>query len=132
MNYNDISGENMKKIIIFKLMVLIINVVFISTFFSTSATSNTIIVTEDRINNDHILITYNFEEPIIEEIKIGNEYFNKLVSKGAIYTGEPGQPALPSKAVKLLIPYKTKVKNIEIISDKKESISNGIKIQILL
>ncbi len=72
------------------------------------------------IRNHGIRIEIDFPSPTITEVR---EY-HRVTIKGMPSLGQPGEPVLPVKTIKILIPFGQEVKRIK-VSSKKERILKG-------
>jgi len=75
--------------------------------------------------SNSISMTFNFDQPTIEEITIGEQTYHRIFLSDVLNDGLPGEPKLPKKGVHMLLPYKTAVKQVvvtpsdRILLDKK-------------
>lgn len=66
-----------------------------------------------------ISVLYSFSEPILEQVKIGEKVYDRLIMMDASGFGNPGEPQLPAKGAYILLPQQTQVKNI-VVTGRKE------------
>jgi len=62
---------------------------------------------------------YTFERPKVREIMIEGDIYHRITMADAPNFGQIGHPALPARGVQILLPYGTKVENIEIVPGEK-------------
>ncbi len=81
-------------------------------------------------NGEHsaIKVSYRFNEPTIEKLKIGEEVYDVVTMEGTAINGKVGEPALPAKGAYILLPQNTNVKSIEVLPGKKISLGTGYKV----
>ena len=69
-------------------------------------------------------LTYDFAEPVIGKpvigkIAIGEQEYDTVSIPGCDMYGAPGEPVLPVKTARILIPYGEEVRDIQVISGKE-------------
>ena len=70
-------------------------------------------------NSNQIIVTYSFEQPIIEKIRIENIVYDDVVLPGVISAGNPGEPCLPIKGAYILLPQGTTVDKITVTTSER-------------
>ena len=78
-------------------LILVFIFIFVSLFVLVNA------------KNGQIRINYNFPEPKNEKINIGNFEYDRIIVEGLENYGVPGNPVLPIKTAKILIPQDAKI-----------------------
>ncbi|MGF3553941.1 MAG: FG-GAP-like repeat-containing protein [Thermoplasmatota archaeon] len=74
--------------------------------------------------------TFSFLEPGLEEIELRGTKFSKINMQGCIALGKNvGEPSLPVKFVKLLIPPGKTVKNVLVSGESKEVAVKGVNLR---
>ncbi|MCK4373379.1 MAG: hypothetical protein KAW61_09530, partial [candidate division Zixibacteria bacterium] len=58
---------------------------------------------------------YTFSRPHIETVKIDGEMFDRAVIDDCPVSGLIGQPALPTKRARILLPYGQQLSNVEVV-----------------
>jgi len=106
-----------------QILSVILIIILLSTIFSNSVFANE----KNEINQ--IIKTYKFNKPLIEKYIINNTTYDKISIKNTTNLGNPGDPNLPKYGVKILIPPKTEVKEIEIIPGEKKYLGSGYNIE---
>ncbi|MCD6222298.1 MAG: hypothetical protein J7K12_01255, partial [Thermoplasmata archaeon] len=101
-----------------KIMVVIVSLLFSSIVFSAKS---------ETASKDEISISVSFDNPIFKKVNIGNKTYDKIEIPNLHCVGNPGEPYLPSKAIRVLLPYGKKV-DIIIWNGKEISIGSGYKI----
>jgi len=82
-------------------------------------------VSSENINKDsNIIITYNFDNPQIEKIIIGENSYDRVQISETISTGKPNEPCLPIKGAYILLPKNSIID--EIIIEKNDPTSIGL------
>jgi len=76
-------------------------------------------VSESMAAGTSLTVEYSFESPRITEIAIGADTYHRLVMKDAPAAGNPGQPALPARGARILLPPGTEVESVEIVTGAK-------------
>jgi hypothetical protein len=66
-----------------------------------------------------IALTYDFAEPAIGKIVIGEQEYDTVSIPGCDLYGAPGEPVLPLKSAYILIPYGEEVQDIQVIPGKE-------------
>jgi hypothetical protein len=64
--------------------------------------------------SSEIIQEYSFAQPDIQNIKIDGKIYDRIIMAGAPNSGKIGHPALPAYGARILMPYGTIVKKIEI------------------
>jgi hypothetical protein len=78
---------------------------------------------------EQFAVRYTFERPVISDINIAGNTYQRVVMHGAPNGGFPGQPSLPGKGAYILLPYGSQVENIEIVSGEKILLGRGLMIE---
>ena len=103
-------------------------IIIISLLFSSMSTA--IIVNDDEdLNLKQISKSFSFIEPKITTIEIETKNYHRIFLEDCISTGDPGEPKLPVKGVKLLLPSKSSIDTIEIESEEKISLGSNLLIE---
>lgn len=98
---------------------LAIAVVFIILWSSVLAGIN------DVKDATSISVTYSFDKPIIKKVTTGNQAYDQVMLKDAPCSGNPSEPYLPTKGAYILLPQKTRVEEIKVITSEKISLGYG-------
>ena len=69
--------------------------------------------------NAQVTVSYSFERPEISSISAGSQTYDRITLMGAPNSSIAGQPALPEKGARILIPYGSEVADIKIITGEK-------------
>ncbi|MDH3892097.1 MAG: C25 family cysteine peptidase [candidate division Zixibacteria bacterium] len=72
--------------------------------------------------------TYTFERPRVETVKIAGELFDQAEIVGCPVTGLVGQPALPTKRARILLPYGQKLSSVEVVAGEKLLVGTGLRL----
>ena len=72
------------------------------------------------LSAEQISVTYTFERPSIERVRIAGEEFDEIVMPNAPNCGNKGEPSLPGYPARILLPYGTEIDNIRIEVDGRE------------
>jgi len=70
-------------------------------------------------SDNNIILTYSFQNPIIEIIDIEGTTYNRVSLPNCSPAGNPGEPKIPSKGAYILLPPKSKINNIQILPGEK-------------
>jgi PKD repeat protein len=73
-------------------------------------------------NPDIIVLNYTFDTPSFRTIKMLNEEFTRLSIKNLPMYGNVGEPRLPVKPIKILLPKSTTIKNINVEASNVKTI----------
>jgi len=79
--------------------------------------------------DSNITITYSFETPLVENIVIDGNFYNRVSMDDASCGGEIGFPSLPQKEARILLPLNTKLIDIEVIPGERFFIGSGFYIE---
>ena len=88
-------------------LILVFIFIFVSLFVLVNA------------KNGQIRINYNFPEPKNEKINIGNFEYDRIIVEGLENYGVPGNPVLPIKTAKILIPQDAIINKITVNANEK-------------
>jgi len=86
-----------------------IGLLFAAMLLSTLLLFNTAIATQP------IELTYDFAEPVIGKTIIGVQEYDTVSIPGCDMYGAPGEPVLPFKTARILIPYGEEVQDIQVV-----------------
>ena len=75
-----------------------------------------------------ISIEYDFKNPIIIEEKINGKIYDKIIINDIPSIGNPGEPNLPTAGAYILLPYHTKVNNLQVYYDEKICLGAGYNV----
>jgi hypothetical protein len=115
--------ENKKNILIKSIGVGIFLMLLLTTFFAGAITS------KEQEPIAKLRFIYNFDEPELKLTSINGKEFTEIYVKDTVnYGSRVGEPLQQSKSVKILLPYKTEIADIEVIGEpvKKDIRSTGI------
>ncbi|MFH1101951.1 MAG: C25 family cysteine peptidase [Methanobacteriota archaeon] len=124
----------MKKNRILKPLALGICIFIIATTCSpmfSAQKNDTISQTYSKISSEENLITltYTFEQPIVTQKKIGDITYTKVEMPDTLSMGKPGEPMLPEKSTKILIPFGEQVYSIDVIPGEKTSLDLSSRVE---
>ncbi|GEM_PF-805233 len=74
-------------------------------------------------------IDYFFDRPDISEIKIEGELYHRMIMPDVPNCGNPGQPSLPARGAKILLPFGSAVSSIEVVPGEKILIDSDLIIE---
>ena len=72
--------------------------------------------------------TYRFASPQVETVKIDDELFDRATIDGCPVSGVVGQPALPTKRARILLPYGHDFSGVEVITGEKLLVGTGLRL----
>ena len=108
----DISRRNLS---------IILCAILVITSFSS------IMVTSEKISYENLNYTFLFVEPKLSETNFDDNVYSTIDMPGCIAIGQQaGQPSLPVKNVKILIPPKKIVTNVQVVGTPVDVDVNGI------
>ena len=113
------SVEEQKKLIFKKWYSLFLMIALIITSFSTISIANT------NNSKEKILLTYNFESPIIKTLEIEGLIYERITLSKCMASGKIGEPLIPSKGANILLPPNSKVCNIQVIPGERQDLGDG-------
>jgi hypothetical protein len=76
-----------------------------------------------------IILTYNFEYPTIKTININGDAYDRISLTDCVTASNSGEPNIPSKGVYILLPPKSKLDDIQIITGEKQILGEGFNIE---
>jgi len=90
---------------------------------------NSIVISQKEYNdieNDHGIISfiYNFGNPTYSAINIKGEEFDRINLGDLPFSEKLGEPKLPVKPLKILLPYSTDIKQISLETSEKKILQN--------
>ena len=68
---------------------------------------------------EQVTMTYSFDRPQISQVTIDGQQYHRVTMPGCASGGIAGQPALPTRGARILLPMGTQVSNIAIVSGDK-------------
>ena len=74
-------------------------------------------------------VDYAFDRPVISQINIGGQLYDRVTMPGVSNGGNIGQPALPASGARILIPFGTEVSSIQVIPGEKISLGSDFLIE---
>jgi hypothetical protein len=101
------------------MFVAIILLLPMATFFAVADSVN---------NHDCIFVKYSFEQPLIDEVTIGDTVYDRVTMQGAPGAGALGEPSLPAQGAYILLPQNTKLDMITIMTGEKIALGSGFKV----
>jgi len=110
--------ETIRKISIYTLVAIFI--------FQSSFLSDYIIVADAKENNEMLTYTISFEHPILKQIKLDDKTFTTIEMSNCLSHATPGDPALPVRPIKILLPQGKKLSDIEVSYPKSVKIESEL------
>jgi hypothetical protein len=89
----------------------IISMLFLTACFAVTA--------GNEADNEQIVLTYNFPNPLIEDVEIENIKYQSVSMSDTLYTCTPNEPRLPVKEAHILLPQGSHVENVKISGEEK-------------
>jgi len=77
-----------------------------------------------------IEIPLYFEKPSLEKVKLYGKNFTRVEIKGCKLHMKEGEPCIPVKPLRILLPFKTEVKKIDVISSKRVKVAEFKNIEL--
>jgi len=77
-----------------------------------------------------ITISYSFSEPEVSDVVINGKQFTRATIDGLENSGLAGEPALPKKTARVLLPPKSSITSIEVIKEGMGVINNIDSIEL--
>lgn len=109
----------------FKINFLKINVIFITLFLIITSYSAFSLSTEKNEKN-YLFYQIDFEKPVIQKEITGDIIYYTVKMKNTDVYGDIGEPLLPAKEIRLLLPYETKLKSISVVTSERKFLENNI------
>lgn len=82
----------------------------------------------DDINNN-IIVQYSFETPLLENVVIDGNFYNRVLMHGVSCGGNIGYPSLPQKEAYILLPLNSKLIDIEVKPGERVFVGSGFYIE---
>jgi len=113
-----------EKINIFlKCNIILIGAVLLISSFSAIA------IEYNEKDKDMMNFSFSFDAPVIEKVTVENIVYDRVILKGASSLGDFGEPVLPVKEIKVLIPYEYNVGDISINTGKIVKIGSNFLVE---
>lgn len=96
---------------------------FILTFFNTTVHSENEYNTNTK-NNLNISLNFNFGTPTYSKVNINNEEYFKIKLDNLPVYEKIGEPKLPVKPLRILLPYSTDVEKITVITSEEKTLKD--------
>ena len=101
-----------KKNVFLKCNIILIGAVLLISSFSAIA------IEHNEKDKDIMNFSFSFDAPVIEKVTVENIVYDRVVLEGASSIGDFGEPVLPVKEIKILIPYEFRTGDISINTGK--------------
>ncbi len=88
-----------------------------------------LIVTASGALAGEIALEYKLDPPVISPFEFEGQSFHKVYMEDAPVTGNPGEPALPTLGVYVLLPYGTEFDGAEVTASNETLVTSGIRIE---
>ena len=79
--------------------------------------------------NNNFTIQYFFETPVVENVVIDGDFYNRVFLNGVSCGGDIGYPSLPQKEAYILLPLNSKLIDVEVIPSERVFLGSGFYIQ---
>ena len=76
-----------------------------------------------------ISVSYHFDSPAFESIVIGNQVYDHVIMPETPNSGDIGEPALPARGARILLPEGCVVERVEIIPGTKVTVGRAVNIE---
>ena len=76
-----------------------------------------------------LTVDYSFERPQISKVTIGGELYDRITMPGVPNCGNTGEPALPARGARILLPLGTEVSGIELVPGEKVLLGTDYRIE---
>jgi len=73
---------------------------------------------------------YIFEKPTVQKIILNGKTFDKITLSDLPSISRPNKPVIPIKPLSILLPQKTKIKNVEVFTSEKTLLGKGYNIEL--
>jgi len=88
-----------------------------------------ILSTPNYQNMNDLIFDFTFDEPLIENIILGEEVINRVTLSDLPLMSQTEKPILPIKPVRILLPQKSMFKNVEVVASEKTFLGEGYNIE---
>jgi hypothetical protein len=78
---------------------------------------------------ERVSVDYSFDRPEVSEVMIAGQSYHRLSMPECPNGGQPGQPALPECGARVLIPFGTKVSDVQVIAGERVSLGAGYYVE---
>jgi hypothetical protein len=82
----------------------------------------------DQTDNNST-IQYFFEKPVVENVVIDGDFYNRIFLNDVSCGGDIGYPSLPQKEAYILLPLNSKLIDVEVIPSERVFLGSGFYIQ---
>ena len=82
-----------------------------------------------RAAAEQLTVEYSFERPEVSSLEIGGQMYDRVTMPGCSNGGNTGEPALPARGARILLPFGTEVSSIEIAPAEQVSLGSGYFIE---
>jgi len=79
--------------------------------------------------DNQVSVDYEFNRPYVVPVNIGGVDYDRVIMENADLCGNPGQPRLPSRGARILLPPQSEVSSIEVIQGERIKIGEGYNIE---
>jgi PKD repeat protein len=86
----------------------------------TSSTISVLSIKNNQIDNNSIILEYNFEDISFSTVKILNKNQTRLTIDNLPLTGDPGKPRVPVKPLRILLPKNSEIKELTLTHSEPE------------
>ena len=77
-------------------------------------------------------VEYAFERPTVSKVIVGGEEYDRVVLPGCASGGDTGQPSLPARGARILLPFGTEVSDIEVLPGEPVLLGDGYVVEPVL
>ncbi len=74
--------------------------------------------------SEQVTVEYTFERPAIDEVRVGDDYYDRITMPGCPKAGNVGEPALPATGAHILLPYGVEVESIEVVPGERVALGS--------
>jgi hypothetical protein len=78
---------------------------------------------------EQLTITYSFERPTVSTVQIAGKLYDRVSMPGVANGGNAGQPALPARGARVLLPMGTRVSSVAVVPGEKVLLGSGYYVE---
>ena len=109
---------------------ILITGIMLTTVFSVCFSATAVYLDQNKKTDDNqISMSYSFKGPTVEKVEEDGTVYDRLIMEDSPCGGNPGEPSLPKKGAKILLPQCTKVSEIKGSHDKPVSLGLGFMVE---
>jgi len=78
---------------------------------------------------ESVVVDYSFERPAVSKVAVGGAFYDRVTMPGLANCGNAGQPALPARGCRILLPCGTEIAGIRVITGEEVPLGSGYLVE---